>query len=50
MRVRSHAGLFAVSVLVKLSRGLNLWKIMETFILGQFVMEQVSHNANHVLT
>jgi len=35
-------GLFAVSVLVKLSRGLNLWKIMETFILGQFVMEQIT--------
>jgi hypothetical protein len=34
-------GLFAVSVLVKLSRGVHLWKLMESFILGQFVIQQV---------
>eukprot|EP00241_Pyramimonas_parkeae_P010847 CAMPEP_0114264778 /NCGR_PEP_ID=MMETSP0058-20121206/23429_1 /TAXON_ID=36894 /ORGANISM="Pyramimonas parkeae, CCMP726" /LENGTH=243 /DNA_ID=CAMNT_0001381557 /DNA_START=375 /DNA_END=1106 /DNA_ORIENTATION=- len=34
-------GLFAVSVLVKLSKGLKLWKLMEAFILGQFVVKQV---------
>eukprot|EP00240_Pyramimonas_obovata_P013623 CAMPEP_0118926138 /NCGR_PEP_ID=MMETSP1169-20130426/3912_1 /TAXON_ID=36882 /ORGANISM="Pyramimonas obovata, Strain CCMP722" /LENGTH=243 /DNA_ID=CAMNT_0006867635 /DNA_START=266 /DNA_END=997 /DNA_ORIENTATION=- len=34
-------GLFAVSVLVKLSRGLKLWTIMESFILGQFVVKQI---------
>lgn len=34
-------GLFAVSVLVKLSRGVHVWKLMESFILGQFVIQQV---------
>lgn len=37
-----ESGLFAVSVLVKLSKGLKLWKLMEAFILGQFVVKQVT--------